>query len=266
MRLRFLKHLVPPAWRPRVRRWLRRPIYRGDYASWAQARAASRGYDDPAIFEKALAATRAVRDGRAAWERDTVLFPEPACNEPLLAALRRAAAFHRGKLNLVDYGGALGSTWWQHRTWLADLVEVRWSIIEQPHFVAAGQGEFATGPLRFYASLEECGALEEPRVILFSSVLPYLSQPYEALAEVRRRPFTHVIIDRTGFVAGERDRLTVQRVPASIYDASYPCWFLAYPKLVADFGADWSIVQTWSTTDTVDIDAEYRGLMFERRR
>jgi putative methyltransferase (TIGR04325 family) len=246
-----------------VRRWRGRGIYYGDYASWAAARADSAGYDDDGILEKTLAAARAVRDGRAAWERDSVLFSEPAANAPVLAALRRAAADGRG-LNLVDFGGALGSLWWQHRAWLADLGHVRWSVVEQPHWVEAGRREFTTDSLRFYATLDECCATERPTVVLLSSVLPYLERPHELLADIRRRDFRHVIVDRTAFTPRGRDRLTVQRVPASIYAASYPCWFFDRAELLRTFSPAWRVVEEWVTADEADIDGEHRGLHLEK--
>ena len=258
------KNLVPLAWRRAVRRIVRGPVYSGDYASWTEAAAASQGYAAAVIFEKTLAAARAVRDGRAAWERDTVLFSAPAANPPLLAALHRAAAANGGNLNLVDFGGALGSTWWQHRPWLAGLKEVRWSVVEQPQLVEAGRCEFTAGPLRFHDSLEACCAAERPGVILLSSVLPYLEAPHALLAAIRGHGFSHVIIDRTGFVPRGRDRLTVQNVPPAIYRASYPCWFFDRKSLLQPFAAEWRVLAEWPTGDEVDIDAEHRGLMLEK--
>ncbi len=257
-------------WIPRrCRRWLRRlvrpAVYTGDFATWAEAQGASRGYADPAIGVKVAAAARAVRDGKAVWERDTVLFHEPAANVPLLHALRSAAAARGGHLNVVDFGGALGSTWWQHRSWLADLATVQWSVVEQPALVEIGQREFTLGPLRFFASLDECCRAVQPQVILLSSVLPYLENPRALLAEIRARGFDRAIIDRTGFVTRGRDRLTVQHVPAAIYAASYPCWFLDRATVLRDFADGWSVGGEWANDDDVDIDAEHRGMMLERK-
>jgi len=259
-----MKALVPRSWRRRLRRLGAQPVYTGRYSSWAEAAAASRGYADEGIFEKTLAAARAVRDGRAAWERDTVLFASPAANAPLLAALRLAAAAHGQRLNVADFGGSLGSTWWQHRPWLADLAEVRWSVVEQARWVDTGRREFTAGPLRFYGTLAECCEVEHPKVLLLSSVLPYLESPHELLAAARAGGFTHLIIDRTGFVARGPDRLTVQHVPPEIYEASYPCWFFDRSALLQPFARDWRIVTEWTTDDEVDIDADHRGLMLER--
>ncbi len=261
---KLLKRAVPAP----MRRWLRRrwhgAIFSGDFPSWTEARVASGGYDADVIFERTLAAARAVRDGRAAWERDTVLFHEPAAHQPLLDALRPAAATNGGRLAVLDFGGALGSTWWQHRAWFKDLAEVRWSVVEQARLVAIGRQEFAHGPLRFYETTEACCVAEHPDVVLLSAVLPYLEDPHALLRDIARRDFRRVIIDRTGFVCRGRDRLTVQRVPAAIYPASYPCWFFNREKLLEPFARGWRIAAEWPTFDQADIAAEYHGLMLER--
>ena len=221
---RFACDWTPPMLRRLVRRMRSRCGFSGDYASWAEAHAASAGYDVPAILEKTMVAARAVRDGRAAWERDSVTFAEPAAHWPLLACLLCAATAAGGRLHILDFGGAFGSAWWQHRSWL-DGIEVKWAVVEQPRLVEAGRREFANGTLQFFETMDAACEGGQPTVLLLSSVLPYIEAPHAMLTDVTRRGFRHIIIDRTGFVAGERDRLTRQRVPPAIYDASYPCWF-----------------------------------------
>lgn len=242
----------------------RATTFTGNYASWAAACASSDGYEKPDICAKAVAAARAVRDGSAAFERDTVLFAEPEANWPVLACLLRAAACHGGRLHVVDFGGALGSTWWQHRSWLQDLPEVKWEIVEQSSFVEAGRREFEVGPIRFRDSLDACSVDPTTSLLLFSSVLPYLESPYALLEEVVRRKFQHVAIDRTGFMRTGGDRLTVQHVPPSIYCASYPSWFFERQKLMRVFSPHYRLLDEWSSLDEVNIDAEYRGMLFER--
>lgn len=259
-----LTRLLPAAVRQWAVRRLRPGIYRGDYAHWAAARARSEGYDAAAILEKAVTATRAVRDGRAEFERDTVVFDKPAMNQPVLEALCEAAREADGRLSVLDFGGALGSTWWQHRRWLGDLVDVRWSVVEQEGFVAAGKREFTVGALRFYESVDACFAEERPNVILLSSVLPYLENPHGLLNDLACRSCDRIIIDRTGFALRGRDWLTVQHVPESIYPASYPCWFFDREGLLAPLRAEWRVVSEWPTFDEPGEGYEYRGLMLNR--
>ncbi|HTX65859.1 MAG TPA: methyltransferase, TIGR04325 family [Opitutaceae bacterium] len=251
----------------RVAALLRRPFqhrwFHGDFATWAGARAASGGYDDGAILARVLAATREVQAGRAVWERDGVVFVEPAVHAPLLAALRAIAVKHDGHLDVVDFGGALGSTWWQHRAALADLAGVRWRVVEQPHYVAAGR-EFADRVLSFHDSLASALAGARPAAILLSSVLPYLEKPHELLADVTGRGFQHVIIDRTPLISGPRDRLVVQRTPPEYGGGSYPCWLFASESLLAPFRTDYRLLDDWPGFEEIAPQVVHRGFFFQR--
>lgn len=240
-------------WRQRFGwRW-----FRGDYATWAEARGASAGYDDAAVLAQALDAARAVRAGRALWERDGTLFHAPEFNEPLLAAL---AGIPR-PFDLIDFGGALGSTWWQHRS---RLEGVRWHVVEQPHYVAAGR-EFEGPALRFHASLAEALAAVPARVMLFSSVLQYLPEPRTPLAEVAAAGLEHVILDRTSFTTGARTRLAVQCTPPALGGGSYPCWLFHRPELLAPLATAYEEVAEWPALDALAHDVRHRGFHFRRR-
>lgn len=240
--------------------------YAGDYVSWAEARAAAGGYDAPAILEKTVAAARAVRDGRAAWERDTILFHEPQAQQPLLDLLVEAAREDGGRLSVLDFGGALGSTYFQHRRWLelAAPRHLRWCVVEQGDWVRAGQREFTVGALCFRETINACFAEERPTVILLSSVLPYLENPRALLAEIADRDCPRLLIDRTGFTKTGRDRLVLQTVPPEIYTASYPCWFLDRASLLAPLAARWMVTSEWDNADGETDWFAYRGLMLRQ--
>src|SRR5665213_2491153 len=145
--------------------------FHGDYISWAEARAASEGYEDAAVLARVLAATRKVRDGMASWERDGWTFDAPEVNGPLVSVLRSIADEHERRLGVIDFGGSLGSTWWQHCRVLEEMAVIRWRVVEQQHYVAAGC-EFANEVLAFYGTLDEAELKGSSSVILFSSVLP----------------------------------------------------------------------------------------------
>lgn len=259
----LLKQVVPEP----ARRWWRRVrgprLYHGNYASWAEVPADAKGYDDHAVLARVCAAARDVRAGRAAWDRDGVTFPNPMSNAPLLTALRAVAVAEGGRLDLVDFGGALGSTWWQHRLALADLGGVRWQVVERADFIAAGR-EFADQVLGFHATIEAALGAYPPRTILLSSVLPYLEHPYELLAEVVRRGFRHIIIDRTSFAADGRERLVVQHASPELGGGRYPCWVFSRSRLLESLGPEYALVAEWPGFDEVDPAVNYRGFHFQR--
>lgn len=260
---RRLRARLPEAWTERIQRGRGLPGYYGHYADFAEARAASGGYEADTILEKVVAATRAVRDGQAAWERDTVLFDTPEVNAPLLAALRMAEA-EAGGLHVLDFGGALGSTWWQHREVLGAVSEMSWNVVEQATLVEVGQREFSVGPLNFFHNTEACVAVTGVNVVLLSGVLAYVPDPYAVLAELAESGADWLILDRTGFTRDGGDRLTVQQVSPEIYAASYPCWFLDRGRVVATLGEGWKLRNEWVTFDESGSWFEFRGMVFQR--
>ncbi|HVU32607.1 MAG TPA: methyltransferase, TIGR04325 family [Opitutaceae bacterium] len=261
---RFLRLLVPPSlrreWRLRTGwQWLR-----GDYPDWAAARAASAGYDTPAELERYAAAARRAEACPGAWDRDGVVFETPASHAPLLAALAEAARRHPTGFDVIDFGGALGSTWRQHRSALAACRVRRWWVVEQPAWVEAGRREFAHDGLDFAATLAEASRRPASEVLLLSSVLPYLEAPHALIDDVIRRPFSALIIDRTPFWRGGRDRLTVQHTPPQYGGGSYPCWVFDRERLLAPLHAEYRLAAEWPGFDDLAAWVRYRGICFTR--
>src|SRR5271168_4027066 len=127
--------------------------FHGDYKSWEEASAHSTGYDAAVILEKTRAALMKVRDGEAAYERDSVLFDRIQHSFPVLAGLLRAAQARGGRLCVVDFGGSLGTVYFQSREFLAPVKSLEWLVIEQPSYVACGRKDFEPEQLHFYTTI-----------------------------------------------------------------------------------------------------------------
>ncbi|MFF0920243.1 TIGR04325 family methyltransferase [Rhizobium leguminosarum] len=210
-------------------------FFDGPYSDWRSAKAASDGYDAPAILAKVVEATRAVVQGRASYERDTVVFRERRYSHPLLAWLLYVASRSNLSLKVVDFGGALGSSYFQHRSGLAHLAELKWCVVEQPHFVSAGRTEFEDERLSFSDSLGEAIDRVKPNVVLLSGVLQYLEYPLEYLEGLLSMGVKFILIDRTAAQFDVAAVPFVQHVPAWIYRASYPVWFLNADEMQDSF-------------------------------
>ena len=265
----WLKPLIPPALLRAARRLAGDGLrLRGPYASWAQARAAASGYDDPAILERVRDAARRVKRGEAAYERDGVAFARPAAPRILVEALRAAAAHDGGRLRVLDYGGALGGLYRQCGPALPDLADIAWRVVEQPHYAAAGSAEFADEHLSFFSSIADATAGWRPNAVVLSSVLQYLEDPYAVIAAVSRLEPAIVVIDRTPFTAGGPDLVAVQDVPASIYRASYPSWILDERRVRGAF-ADYDVVGVHDSPEgevrSGGLVAHYRSLILRHR-
>lgn len=244
------------------------PHLTGEYPFWDAALSASTGYDAEVILEKTTTALLAVKNGEAVYERDSVLFDEIQYAWPLLAGLMWAAARSGGSLNVLDFGGSLGSTYFQNRAFFAGLREVRWNIVEQARQVETGKRWFEDEQLKFYASVEDCLAEIQPGVILLSGVLQYLPEPYLTLDELLSLACDHLIIDRTPFWKGPVDRLCVQHVPAEIYPASYPSWIFSARGFRTALAKDWEVVAEFESLDRLPapVETTWNGMIAIRRK
>lgn len=246
-------------------------VYSGDYPSWGHAKQATKGYDQPSILEKVVEATRKVVRNPNLYERDSVVFTEFEYSWPLLAHILWVAHKNKGELNLLDFGGSLGTTYFQNRFFTKDLNKVRWGVVEQEHFVEIGRKEFQTEQLRFFKTIEEGIDAISPQIILFSSSLQYLPAPLDIIRTTLDLNFEYIFLDRTAVLPGFKDRLTIQNVPASIYEASYPAWFFGEDKLVSLFQQKYDLIAKFpafvgdKTYIEGDILAGDKGFIFQRK-
>ncbi|HKB91204.1 MAG TPA: methyltransferase, TIGR04325 family [Opitutaceae bacterium] len=262
---KIFREVCPPLVKHWYQRWSHPSFWSGNFTNWEAAAAECSGYDAFSILESVKRSALMVKKGVAAFERDSVVFDEPEYSWPLLSTLLHAAGVNGGRLRVMDFGGSLGSTYFQHRPWLRDLPEVRWCVVEQEHFVECGREHFQDGDLRFYHSIAECVEKEQPDVALLSSVLGYLPDPQKVVSDVINGGFDYVVVDRTGFVRGEKERITVQRVPPDIYSASYPCRFLNKADLIRRLSEYYELQAVFPAVDQAPPFAEFAGLSFKRR-
>lgn len=261
---------VPPA----ILQWLRRAtgratVFSGPLPSWDRASADASGYGTPQVLERVAEAARAVRDGRAAYERDGVLMDRVEYSFPVLATLLLAAARNDRRLAVLDIGGSLGGTYRECRPCLREAVDhLDWRVVEQAAFVECGNREMANGELRFFATVDDAAREARPSVVLLSSVLQYLPDPWAMAASVVACRPDYIAIDRTIVNDGETDRVYVQHVPASIYRASYPVWSLSRRNLEACFAPAYDRVSAHPSLEfpaLSTIDSTFEGFIYRRK-
>ena len=238
----------------------------GNFATWDTAKKLTTGYECDNIVDQVKDSLLKVVKGEAAYERDSVLFNEAEYSWELVSSLLFIASFHDNSLNIIDFGGSLGSTYYQNRFFLNGLHSLKWNVVEQPNFVKEGKLYFENETLKFYNSIEECIFNTKGKIsaVLFSSVLPYLETPYNILEEVFNHKIKFIIVDRTGFTLDDKERITVQKVPSSIYKASYHCRFFARTSFVKFFEDNgYELMYDFDALDKVNIPSEYKGFVFK---
>jgi putative methyltransferase (TIGR04325 family) len=263
------KDWLPPAVVRTLRSWSRRGLrFEGDFSTWEQAAAQCTGYDSAGILERVLEATLKVKRGEAAFERDSVAFDRHEYAWPVTAGLMWAAARGGGRLHVLDFGGALGSSYFQNRRLLDTLPDVRWSVVEQAHYVAAGRAHVADGRLLFHDKIADAVEGADPNVVLLSSVIQYLKAPFDVIDTLAGTSATSMVIDRTPFSNSARDALVIQRVPPEIYAASYPMWILSEVAFLRRMSERWSLVAQHQSPEGLvkagPLQASFQGMLFSR--
>jgi len=280
-----------PTWRRRIekriaelRQWIHPPkkgqeplpvggdvTFSGSYPSWDDAAKACDGYSDATIVNQVLDAARRVQKGEAAYERDGMTFDEPEYPWPVVAAILDASQRLGKPVTVVDFGGSLGSTYFQTRALLGRSVVARWCVVEQPGFVEAGQREFSDGILSFHDRLDDPAIPSPVDVLLLSAVMHYLPNPHEWLDRfVGMRP-EQIVVDRTPFWPGDdrEDGLVLQTVSAVIYAARYPAWFFKRSQFLDHFDRAYETVASFAALDIFrweNVTVPCQGFIFRLKR
>jgi putative methyltransferase (TIGR04325 family) len=264
----ILKDLLPSIIVRTVKK-SRQSEWRGDYKNFSTAQQNSQGYHVESILEKVKDATLKVKNGEAVYERDSVLFDTIEYSWPLLSSLMWVAAINKGALKVLDFGGSLGSTYFQNKKFLDTMDSVQWNIVEQKSFVECGRQFIQDHQLNFFNSIQ--AVIKEkglPDILLVACTLPYVDQPYFLLNELMHYRIPYLVLDNTPFNYASRDRLTIQTVHPSIYKASYPCWLLNYEKIVETVEGNYTIITEHFNDSSIYVDGrkiQYRGFLAKKR-
>lgn len=232
----------------------------GDYSSWSQVSAESGGYNADVILERTKNALLKVKNGEAVYERDSVIFDKKEYPHALIAYLLLSVKLKKGPLNILDFGGSLGSTYYQLKEFLTPEVCSHWNIVEQEHYVDCGKANFENEQLKFYTSIDACLSEQKIDLILLSSSVQYLEKPHEFLQQLVTYDFGFILFDRTAFNHQPKDRLTLQKVPDEIYPASYPSWFFNEASFLNHFSNLYKVVSSFPSYVPGEADMYIDGL------
>ncbi len=276
---KYIKFLLPPAFYILYNKIkLRKPensnpksMWSGNYSRWEEVEKKTDGYQSHIILDKIKNAVLKVKNNDAAYERDSVLFDKIQYSWPLSTYLLKIAIDNANELKVLDFGGSLGSSYFQNAEFFVGLNNIKWSIIEQPHFVSIGNNEISDGKLSFYTSIEEALEISNYNLLLLSSVIQYLKEPYKWIVNFINYNFEYIIVDRTGFIMHSEDRLTLQTVQENIYNATYPVWFFNEENFLLPFNEKYILITTFDNgfTPPTFLDDHksvyWKGFIFKRK-
>jgi putative methyltransferase (TIGR04325 family) len=220
--------------------------FKGKYSSFAQAALDSSGYNDNVILDRVTNITEMRKNRLIISERDGFILHN--IEIPIqIKSFIQSLLFSNRPLQVLDFGGGLGS-------WYFDFVDIfgkssvaKWLIIEQENFVKSGSKNFEDGTLNFneYAAFDLIP--QKFDFVVFSSVIQYLENPYEVLSEIYTIDVPYLIINRTPFWIGEFDRCAIQRNKS--FGESYPSWILSEPGFKKFIHTKWEILDEFYSSD-----------------
>ncbi|EMY76346.1 methyltransferase, TIGR04325 family [Leptospira weilii serovar Ranarum str. ICFT] len=242
--------------------------FNGIYETWEEAAKLCGSYDSEKIIEKCKQSVLKVKQGHAAYERDSVLFDKIQYSWPLTSALLYAGTMTNDELNVLDFGGSFGSSYYQNRIFLQGMRALSWNIVEQSNFVQVGNAFFKDDILHFYDSIEACVRDRKINAFLASSSFPYIKDPFALIKKIIDYEFPYIIIDRTYFIDLPKSVVSAQRVSPEIYEASYPAWFFNFEEFVSLFDKKYKLAADFNSylqaVETLDgIPTREMGMIFE---
>lgn len=259
----FLDTITPPFLRQLIRRYS--GCWQGNYRKWEDAAVKADGYDSPEILSKVKDSLLKVKEGEALFERDSVLFYEEDFNFPLLTSLLYIANLEDSNLHVLDFGGSLGSTYFQNKKILKDIKHVTWSVVEQGDFVECGKEYFEDTILNFSKDINHSLSQREKQTLLLSSVIQYIPDHVALIGKLLEYNFKYIIVDRTPFFDQKPDRITLQTVPPSIYKASYPCRIFNKSQFLSHFLDKYEITFSYKSKDECNLDAVFEGFLLRKK-
>jgi putative methyltransferase (TIGR04325 family) len=235
--------------------------FTGDYTSFAAALAAAGGdaYEADSVLERYRRRYREVSADPLGTARSS-----EARLLPYLAAIALALPVD-GVCRVLDYGGGYGAAYHLCQAVLPDR-RFHWTIVETPRVAAIGH-ELGAGDAKAFAhDLPPAGARFS--LVIASGVLQCVADPAERFADLCRLDAAVMLVGRFPVVPWlERDRLTVQNVPPSLFAARFPAWFFApaWRDRLARFGD--TVVEFDAFSDSAILDGrlvQFRGALLQR--
>jgi putative methyltransferase (TIGR04325 family) len=216
--MKYLKFFLPRIIKNLINSILNRNIkLKGNYSLWKDACKNSSGYDDNVIFNKAKKSFNNVINNKAKFERDTVLFYEDDPDLELIYIIKKL--YNKKNIRICDFGGSFASSYFQNISFL-DKKKIEWNIVEQKKIVKYAKEKLKIKDLNFYYNIKNI-LNKNIDLIIFSSVIQYLEDPYVLLKEITKKKIKNIIISRTPFFQ-QKEIIKIQYVPKHIYNSSYP--------------------------------------------
>jgi putative methyltransferase (TIGR04325 family) len=228
------------------------------YKSFKHAKkSCGNGYSSDLIINKIYKAANLVPKKKE-YERDGVNFDEIQYSWPLLSSILLATK--NNKLNVLDFGGSFGTSFYQNRKFLKYVKKIKWNIVEQKKIVdIAKNNNF----INFYENVDDIKT--KPDIAIFCCSLCYLEDPYSVLKKVINIKPNFIAIDRTPFTEKKEDLFGIQIVNKKIYPARLPIITFSLNKFINFFKKEYILIERWVAEEQPELSDNYKGFLFKKK-
>jgi putative methyltransferase (TIGR04325 family) len=218
-----------------------RTKYSGPYNNWNKAKTRCRGYEDKNILNKVYKNMLLAKPKDNIFERDGVLVKDNIKPFEILNFIKKKS-LNKKEFNIIDYGGSLGGFYIRNKKFLSSLKNLSWSIIEQKIFVDFGKKNFTD--FSFYSDINQYKKNSSINLVLFSSSLQYLPNPYLVLKKIFEKNIKHIIIDRLLLSKNiATDQIYIQKNSAKYGFSSYPLYIFSEDNFISYFFKRYKILK-----------------------
>jgi len=177
----------------------------------AQQSCSGLGYEEDVlvrtVFEKTIILKAQLQDGEISFS-DSMTQTLLAV---LLSSLRRGM---KGRINIIDFGGACGAHYFQIRPFLPPDVQVDWVVVET-HAMIGKARAIETNELHFVASLDEAKErLKNVDLFYSSGTIQYAPSPQTILEEIKACDPEFVFLNRLA-LSQSTEMITIQETMLS---------------------------------------------------
>ena len=200
----------------------KKKYFSGPYKEWSVASKNSTGYNSDEIFNKVKSSLLLIKKIKKGYERDSVIIFEEDHDNELLDLINSLSNKENTKINILDFGGSLGSLYFRHKKYIKHVF--CWSIIEQPKYVEEGISNFQNSELKFFYNIKALNENYKPDILIISSVLQYIENYREILDDLIKLNPKYILILKTPLNNKPNNEIYIQKPAKHIYKSNYPSW------------------------------------------
>ena len=193
--------------------------YSGPFTNWQKAIKYSKGYDNRKILNEVLKNTLISKNNLYFFERDGSLLKNNTISYTQLGIILDMIMKKRRGLNIVDYGGSLGSNYFKIKDIIDQKYKNTWNIIEQKAFVNLGKKKLGEKNFKFLNDMSQIK--KKVDIFMLSGTLQYLENPHKILKNIFKLKPEVILLERLPMCKKiKKNNIYIQKRGSN----SYPSW------------------------------------------